>query len=126
MKTSLALAAALLFATSSANAAAPASAKYSIQLYSYGFQPGPIVLRGGQPVMLSFVNAAGKSHEFKSPAFFRSAKIVAGSVSAEGSVELKPHQTKTVTLIPARGTYEAHCGHFMHTQLGMTTTVEVR
>ena len=37
-----------------------------------------------------------------------------------------PHQSMSVTLVPARGTYEVHCGHFMHTQLGMHSVIYVQ
>jgi len=97
-----------------------------VQLYSYGFTPSPIMLRAGQQVTLVFTDVAGKGHEFKAPGFFRAAKVVSGSVDDEGSVELKPHQSVSVTLIPARGTYRVHCGHFMHDQLGMHTFIQVQ
>jgi plastocyanin len=97
-----------------------------VQLYSYGFTPSPIVLRAGQQTTLVFTNAAGKGHEFKAPGFFRAAKLVSGSVDDEGSIELQPHQSASITLIPARGTYRVHCGHFMHDQLGMHTFIYVQ
>jgi plastocyanin len=123
MKPFLAFAALALAAPLSAQPGAPT---YPVQLYSFGFNPTPMTLRAGQPVTLVFTNASGTGHEFKAPAFFRASKIVSGSVSGEGSVELKGHRSASVTLIPARGTYQAHCGHFMHAQMGMTTTIEVR
>jgi plastocyanin len=97
-----------------------------IQLYSYGYSPSPIVLSAGVPVTLVFTDVAGTSHEFKAPAFFHNARIVTGDVEQEGSVDLKPHQTLSVTLVPARGTYEVHCGHFFHDQLGMHSLIYVR
>jgi plastocyanin len=121
------IAAASLFLLASATpvaAAAPAPT-YTIRLYSFGFQPEPIVLRAGVPVTLVFTNSAGLGHEFSARAFFSSARILSGNVGSDGSVELKPHQSASVTLIPVRGAYEAHCGHFMHKQLGMSTWVYV-
>jgi plastocyanin len=75
---------------------------------------------------LVFTNSAGLGHEFSARAFFNSSRILSGSVGSDGSVELKPHQSASVTLIPTRGAYEAHCGHFMHKQLGMSTWVYVQ
>lgn len=97
-----------------------------IQLYSYGFAPSPIMLRAGVPVTMVFTDVAGTSHEFKAPGFFHYAKIISGDVDEEGSVELKPHQSMSVTLVPARGTYKVHCGHFFHDQLGMHTLIYVQ
>lgn len=114
-----------------AAAAGPATAErattvFPIQLYSYGFAPSPIVLRAGQPVTLVFTNVAGTSHEFKAPIFFRASRIISGDVEEDGSIDLKPHQSKSVTLVPISGTYEVHCGHFFHTQLGMHSLIYVQ
>ena len=38
-----------------------------ILLYSYGYTPSPIVLAAGKPVTLTFVNRAGKGHDFTAP-----------------------------------------------------------
>lgn len=112
-------------------AAAPATAErattvYPIQLYSYGFAPSPIMLRAGQPVTLVLTDVAGSSHEFKAPIFFRASRIVSGDIEQDGSVDLKPHESKSVTLVPISGTYDVHCGHFFHTQLGMHTLIYVQ
>jgi len=111
--------------------AAPAAAQkpttvVPVLLYSYGFGPSPIMLRAGAPVTMVFEDVAGVGHEFKAPDFFRSARIVSGNVDEEGSIELRPHQSASVTLIPMRGTYKAHCGHFFHDQLGMHTLIYVQ
>ena len=110
---------------------APAAAKtptnvVPVQLYSYGYNPHPIVLRAGVPVTLVFTNASGSGHEFKAPEFFRAAKVVSGHVDEEGSIELHGHQSMSVTLVPARGTYHVHCGHFFHDQLGMHSWLYVQ
>jgi hypothetical protein len=42
-----------------------------------------------------------------------------------GEIELRGHQTRSITLVPARGTYTAHCSHFMHTQMGMSDQIVV-
>jgi plastocyanin len=111
--------------------AAPAAAQnpttvVPIQLYSYGYAPAPIMLRAGVPATLVFTDVSGSSHEFKAPGFFHSARIVSGDVEEEGAVELKPHQSLSVTLVPARGIYKVHCGHFFHDQLGMHTLIYVQ
>jgi len=126
MKALIAAAAFLLLAPSLSASAAEPAPTYTIRLYSFGFQPEPIILRAGVPVTLVFTNSAGLGHEFSARAFFNSARILSGSIGSDGSVELKPHQSASVTLIPARGAYEAHCGHFMHKQLGMSTWVYVQ
>lgn len=124
MKLTHALAVALVLA-------APAAAQnpttvVPVHFYSFGFIPSPISLRAGEQVTMVFTNDAGVSHEFKAEAFFHSAKIVSGAIDEEGSIELKPHTSASITLIPARGTYPVHCGHFMHAQMGMRTTIFVQ
>ena len=96
-----------------------------VVLYSYGFAPNPIVLRAGQPVTMTFTNRSASSHEFKAPQFFAAAKMLQGS-APEGAVELKGGASASVTLVPTRGTYRVHCGHFLHTQFGMATAIYVR
>jgi plastocyanin len=105
--------------------AAPATAVQPILVYSYGYSPGPIVLSAGQPVTLQFVNRSGSGHDFTAPAFFGASRIVTGLVK-DGEVDLAPGQTRTVTLVPARGTYKAHCGHPFHKMLGMHAEIVVR
>jgi plastocyanin len=119
----LSLAAALLAAALAASAAAQPTAQ-TIQVYSYGFGPHPIHLAAGQPVTLVFVNQSGSSHDFTAHRFFASSTITAGA-APDGEIDLAPHQTKSVTLVPRAGTYPAHCSHFMHAQLGMRDEIVV-
>jgi plastocyanin len=98
-------------------------AQLTIQVYSFGFAPRPIQLVAGRPVTLTFVNQSGSGHDFTAPGFFQHAKIIAGPHSDE--VELRPHETKSITLVPARGTYQAHCSHFLHKQMGMSDMIVV-
>jgi plastocyanin len=114
----------LLFAAPAATGSATQPAAFVVQVYSFGFGPQPIHLRAGQEVTLTFVNQSGSSHDFTAPGFFQHAKITAGA-ALEDEIELKPHETKTVTLVPIRGTYQAHCSHFLHKQMGMSDTIIV-
>lgn len=98
----------------------------TIELYTYGFRPAPITLSAGHEVTLKFVNTSTKGHDFTAPEFFKSSRIVAGTVDEDGKVDLHGSETKSVTLIPAAGTYNAHCGRFLHSSFGMHTTVVVR
>lgn len=107
--------------------AAPAAAQpaqYVVQVYSFGFAPQPIHLAAGRPVTLTFANSSGSSHDFTAVAFFGRSRLIAGAAPG-GRVELGPHETRTITLIPAAGSYEAHCSHFLHTQMGMSDTIIV-
>ena len=109
-------------------APAPALAQPAAQtilVYSYGFSPHPIHLAAGRPVTLTFVNRSGSSHDFTAHSFFAHATGVSGAVEG-GEVELGPHETKTVTLVPMRGTYHAHCSHFFHKQMGMSDSIIVQ
>src|SRR6476659_1180974 len=107
--------------------AMPAHAQPALQtidVWSFGFGPKPLRLRAGQPVTLSFVNASGSSHDFTAHSFFANAHVVSGS-APDGEIDLKPHETRTITLVPRAGTYKAHCSHFMHKQMGMQDDIVV-
>lgn len=99
-------------------------AQIVIQVWSFGFSPHPIHLAAGQPVTLVFANRSGSSHDFSAPGFFQHSTISAGAAPM-GMVDLGPHETKSITLIPARGTYQAHCSHFLHKQMGMSDDIVV-
>jgi plastocyanin len=116
----LAATAALAFAFTAP--AQPAAVR--IAVWSFGFAPQPIQLQSGRPVTLIFENRSGSSHDFTAPGFFQHATITAGA-APEGEIELRPHETKSITLIPRRGTYQAHCSHFLHKQLGMSDYIYV-
>ena len=116
------LAALAFLLTAAPLAAQPAAVTVDVQ--SFSFSPAPIHLRAGQPVTLTFVNRSGSGHDFTAAKFFASSRITAGA-APDGEIELAPHQTRSITLVPAAGTYKAHCSHFMHKQMGMTDTIVV-
>ena len=118
----LAATAALSFALNAPIAAQPAGP--TIIVWSFGFSPHPLQLAAGREVTLTFVNRSGSSHDFTAKTFFATSRIIRGD-AAEGEVELKPYETKTVTLIPRAGSYGAHCSHFFHKQLGMSDQIIV-
>ena len=95
-------------AAAAASVAIPASvpaqpatppAQLLVTVWSYGFAPHPIHLAAGRPVTLTFTNRSGNSHDFTAGDFFHAAQIISGP-GATGEIELKPHETKTVTLVP--------------------------
>ena len=108
-----------------APAVAAQPAQLVINVWSFGFAPRPIHLAAGRPVTLAFVNRSGSSHDFTAPGFFQHATNLVGPVDNASEVDLKPHETKIVTLTPAAGTYQAHCSHFFHKQMGMSDTIIV-
>lgn len=116
-----ALVAALLVVSAPTEAQAPAQ---SIIVWSFGFGPHPIVLAAGRQVTLTFQNRSGSSHDFTAKSFFATSTILRGE-AADGEVELKPYETKSITLIPRAGRYSAHCSHFFHKQLGMSNQIYV-
>lgn len=106
---------------------APAHAQPAAQtivVWSYGFSPQPLRLVAGQPVTLTFVNRSGSGHDFTALQFFASSTITAGAAPG-GEIDLRGHETKSVTLVPRAGTYTAHCGHFLHKQMGMHDQIVV-
>ena len=118
----LAAVAALSLAFGAPVAAQPAGP--TIVVWSFGFSPKPLQLAAGRPVTLTFVNRSGSSHDFTAKAFFAASRIIRGD-AAEGEVELGPHETKSITLVPQRGSYKARCSHFMHAMFGMTDEIVV-
>ena len=107
--------------------AAPAPAQPAAQtilVASFSFGPKPIRLAAGQPVTLIFVNRSGSGHDFTAKEFFASSRIIAGAAPG-GEIELRGGQTRSITLVPARGTYKAHCSHFLHSAMGMTDQIIV-
>lgn len=112
----------LMFA--SAPSPAQPAAQLVVTMANYAFTPRPIRLVAGRPVTLTFVNRSGGGHDFTAREFFASSRITAGAAPG-GEVELRGGESRSVTLIPARGSYKAHCGHFMHSTFGMTDRIIV-
>jgi plastocyanin len=96
----------------------------TIAVWSFGFAPNPIRLAADRPITLTFENRSGSSHDFTAKTFFASSRITSGA-APDGEIELRPHETKSITLIPRTGTYKAHCSHFFHEPLGMSDTIVV-
>lgn len=105
-------------------APAQPAAQLVIRVSSFSFAPSPIHLAAGRPVTLEFVNESGSSHDFTAPGFFKRARILSGA-APDNEIELRPHETKIVSLIPAAGSYQAHCSHFLHKQMGMSDLILV-
>jgi plastocyanin len=117
----VALAALSLVLSSPTGAQAPGQ---TIVVWSYGFAPRPIILAAGRPVTLTFQNRSGGSHDFTAKTFFARSTITEGA-APDGEIELRPYETKRITLIPRPGEYRAHCSHFMHALLGMNDRIIV-
>ncbi len=94
-------------------------------MYSYGYNPDPIVLTAGKSVTMQFVNRSGGGHDFTAKKFFRSARIISGNVT-DGEIDLGGGRSASVTLVPAKGRYKVHCGRPFHKMLGMTGDIVVR
>ncbi len=101
-------------------AAQPAT--QTITIVNFGFAPRAIHLAAGRPVTLTFVNQSGSGHDFTARSFFAAATITAGA-APNGSIELSPHQSATITLTPRAGHYPARGTHILHKQFGMTATI---
>lgn len=106
------------------SAACAQAASETILVWSYGFSPHPIHLAAGRQVTLNFVNRSGSGHDFTAGSFFAHSTIVSGDVR-DGKVDLGPNQTRSVTLIPGAGSYQAHCSHFFHKEMGMSVDIVV-
>ena len=108
----------------SQSVAQPARPVVSITLGSHYYQPNPLYLAGGVPTRLIFVNRTGKTHDFKAPEFFRSARILRGA-APNGVVVLRGGRSTVIDLVPVRGRYRVHCTQPFHTMLGMTGRIYV-
>lgn len=95
-----------------------------VQVWSFGFAPRPLHLAAGRPVTLTFVNQSGGSHDFTAREFFAASAISAGTAPG-GEIALAGHETKSITLVPRAGSYEAHCTHFLHAAMGMSEQIIV-
>lgn len=124
MRHVITLVASAILAAVPAAAQTPSPPVQQVQVYSYGYNPGTIHLAAGRPVTLQFVNSSGSGHDFTAKAFFSAARIMSGAVD-DGEVDLKGHSSAAVTLVPARGRYPVHCGHFLHKQFGMSGWIVV-
>lgn len=102
-------------------ALAQAPRTVEIRLTSFDFTPKTIHLRAGQPVTLRLVNPGNGGHDFSAPQFFAAATVAGGQhVSIDrGSIEVHGHQTVSVQLTPARGSYRLRCTHRLHSAFGM-------
>jgi plastocyanin len=112
-----------MFSALALGGAAPPAA-VTIDVDSFSFGPKPIHLTAGQPVTLSFVNHSGSGHDFTAKEFFAASSVSSGDVRG-GKVDLAPHASVTVTLVPRAGTFPAHCSHFLHASMGMTDQIVV-
>jgi plastocyanin len=102
----------------------PAPSQVAVNVFSFGFAPHPIHLAAGRPVTLNFVNRSGSGHDFTAERFFATSTVTAGTAPG-GEIELAPHATRSITLVPRAGLYHAHCSHFFHKQMGMTDEIIV-
>jgi plastocyanin len=123
MASRLAALAALSLVSISPAAAQPAAA-VTIYAWSFDFAPKPIHLRAGRPVTLTFVNRSNGSHDFTARSFFASSRILAGA-APDGEVDLRGGETRRITLVPRAGSYNVHCSHFLHKQMGMRDLIVV-
>ncbi len=96
----------------------------TIDVQSFSFSPKPIHLAAGKPVTLNFINRSGSSHDFTAPQFFAYSTFSVGT-APNGEIDLPPHATRSVTLTPRAGTYNAHCSHFLHSAMGMHVQIIV-
>ena len=98
-----------------------------VHLASCDFTPPVIHMRAGHPYRLTLVNDSNSGHDFAAPVFFAGARVLErdGPLIAKGEVELRGGATRTVHVIPARGTYKVVCTHLGHALLGMTARIVV-
>ena len=116
-----------LFLAVPAASLAQAPGTVEVRLTSFDFTPKTIHLRAGQPVTLRLVNPGNGGHDFSAPQFFAAARIAPGQAATieRGSIEVHGHQTVSVQLTPARGSYRLRCTHRLHSAFGMRGQIVV-
>jgi hypothetical protein len=73
----------------------------TVRLSSFAFDPEQIRLKAGVPIRLRLVNESDGGHNFSAPTFFAASSFLPGSsVPSNGTVEVEPHQTLEVALVP--------------------------
>ena len=115
------LALALLLAAPAATLAQDSPPVVEVRLSSFDFDPETIRLRAGQPVILRLTNSSRGGHNFDAPEFFAAAAMARGQGVAvdDGAIEVRPRQTVSIRLTPARGRYRLRCTHTLHSTFGM-------
>ena len=107
--------------------AQPTPRTVNVQLTSFDFTPSAIRLRAGEPIVLRLTNSGSGGHNFSAPQFFSAATVPAGQGVAvrNGAIEVPGHQTVSLRLTPARGSYRLRCTHTLHTTFGMKGQITV-
>jgi plastocyanin len=113
--------------TGQATAPTAGGGTVTVRLSNFAFDPEQVRLKAGVLVRLHFVNESDGGHDFSAPKFMAASSFPPGSSApADGVVEVAPHQTVEIALIPnVPGTYPFECTHFLHSSFGMHGTVEV-
>jgi plastocyanin len=98
-----------------------------VRLSNFQFDPEYVRLKAGATVLLRLVNESDGGHDFSSPTLFATSSFPATwTAPRNGEVEVAPHQTVDVPLVPrVPGTYPLECTHFLHGVFGMKGTIEV-
>ena len=124
----------LLLSATALLIAAPAAAQdwrsgpeYDVLLTTYDIAPEVIRLQADRPVRLRFVNNSNQALAFSAGGFFRAAKARSrdGDTLKGGRVSVPPLSTRTVVLLPKKGSYKVRGGTLWHRVLGMRGRIVV-
>ncbi len=101
--------------------------EYQVLLSSWDIQPATMTLKAGQPLRLRLVNNSQESHSFSARAFFAAGEVRRREREAvgNGSVQVRPGETREILIVPAAGRYSARCGNHFHRVMGMTAKIVV-
>jgi plastocyanin len=118
----------IVLATASTPARAAGPMISLVEMTNFAFAPKLIHLPPESPVILRMRNDASGPHSFSAPEFFTAARVDPASARLlrNGSVEVAPHTTVDVLLIPAAGKYAFKCGRPLHAMFGMRGTILVQ
>lgn len=91
------------------------------------FEPGEIRLVAGQPARLVFYNQSATPLGFRAESFFEAAQVRSGDADlvANGGMVLAPGETRSVTLVPARGRYRMRSQNWFRRLIGMSAVIVV-
>lgn len=103
------------------------AAEQDILLHPFRYEPRDIRLPAGRPVLLQFVNNSQAWLSFRAPRFFAAAQVRRGDRRRlqDGGFRLAPGARLRISLVPARGHYQAYSGYIVQRLRGMTARIVV-
>jgi hypothetical protein len=107
--------------------AVPVPTTVTITMADRGFHPQVIRLKAGRLYSLRLVNTDRTGHDLYAPAFFGAARIdpKQGMILDDNRLDVPSHATRSITLMPRAGHYEAKSSKALDAVSNMTAQILV-